>query len=69
VAEGEGGGHVLVSARGGLLQCSGMDAAVRWFESVANGAFTEPLTALIVGIVVGAAIGYGLAAAGGFGWR
>ena len=42
---------------------------MRWFESVANGAFTEPLTALIVGIVVGAAIGYGLAAAGGFGWR
>jgi hypothetical protein len=44
-------------------------AAMHWFESLANAAFTEPLTALVVGIVVGAAIGYGLAAAGGFGWR
>lgn len=57
-----------MTARGGLLQCHTM-GAVHWLESLANAAFTEPLTALIVGVVVGAAIGYGLAAAGGFGWR
>ena len=42
---------------------------VEWLEHVGQAAFTEPLTALVIGVVIGGIIGYMMAASGGFGLR
>jgi len=38
-------------------------------QNVKEGVFTNPLTALMVGIAIGACLGFAFAALGGSGWR
>ena len=41
---------------------------VDWAQSITEAAFTEPLAALLIGVVVGGVIGYAMAASGGLRW-